>query len=214
MISETDRPPRSRLVARTLLAALLIVGVVACSSKSEAQQASDALQSGLQAQAAGKLDQAATNYKECLKHDQTNKYCLYDLGTIAQTQKSAFAAENYFRLALASDPNFAVAVFNLAILRTQAGAPTEAVTLYRQYVKLMPNDAAGHLNLGLLLNQTGNATEGAAEIAEALRLDPGFSSRLPSPSPTDSPSPSPSSSPSPTDSPSPSPSSSARPSKG
>ena len=209
MISATDRPSLSRMLARTFLVALLVVGVVACSSKSDAQQASDALQAGLQSQAAGKLDEAATSYKECLKHDQTNKYCLYDLGTIAQSKKSTFEAENYFRLALASDPNFAVAIFNLAILRTQAGAPIEAITLYQQYVGLMPNDAAGHLNLGLLLNQTGDTTAGAAQIAEAVRLDPTYSSRLGSPAPSASPSPSPS----PTETPSPSPSPTASPTK-
>ena len=104
MMSETGRPLRSGVLGRISLAALIVVSIAACGSKSEAQLASDALNSGLQAQTAGKLDQAATDYKECLKHDTLNKFCLYDLGTVAQAQNSPVAAENDYRLALVSDP--------------------------------------------------------------------------------------------------------------
>jgi tetratricopeptide (TPR) repeat protein len=174
----------------------VLVAAVACGSKSEAQQATDALNAGLEAHQAGNLTDAQTDYKDCLKHDTTNKYCLYNLGLIAQTQGSMTEAENDYRLSLATDPNYTPALFNLAIVRTAAGAPAEAISLYRQYVKLLPKDAGGHLNLGLLLIQTpATSAEGQTELATAKSLDPKIV--LPSPSATASPSPSPTPSPSP-----------------
>jgi tetratricopeptide (TPR) repeat protein len=188
MMWKTAPSTRSGLLGRLLFVALLGLGLVACggTTKSESQKMSDALQAGLMAQAAGKLDEAAKDYKECLKHDSLNTTCLYDLGTVYQAQNLPVAAENAYRLTLIVDPNYSPAVFNLAIIRTKAGSSAEAITLYRQYITLMPNDPNGHFNLGLLLNATGNPTEGGAEIAEALRLDPTLSSRLPTPAPTPS----------------------------
>lgn len=182
MTSAIDRSSGSGLVARILLTALIVLGLAACGTKTEAQLASDALEAGLQAQTAGNIDQAAADYKECLKHDATNKFCLYDLGTVAQAQNLSADAENDYHQSLAADPSYAPAIYNLAILRTQAGANAEAIALYRQYIAIKPDDAAGHFNLGLLLNQTGDTTDGASEIAQALKLNPALSSRLPSPS--------------------------------
>ena len=162
MTPEISRLSPSGMIGRAVVALLIAVCVTACTSKSDTQLASDSLQNGLEAQASGMLDQAATDYSDCIKHDPGNKFCLYDLGTV--------------------DPNYAPAIFNLAILRAQAGASAEAIGLYREYVKLMPKDAAGHLNIGLLLIQTGDTTEGNAQVAQALALDPSLKSRLASPS--------------------------------
>jgi Tetratricopeptide repeat len=150
--------------------------------KSEAQLASDALAAGLKAHQAGNLTEAAKDYQECLKHDTTNKYCLFDLGVIAQTQNRPTEAEKDYRLALVTDPNFGPALFNLAIIRTQAGATQEAIGIYQQFVKLNPNDASGHLHLGLLLRATGDTTNGDAEIAKALQLNPKLTVPTSSPS--------------------------------
>jgi tetratricopeptide (TPR) repeat protein len=190
MSSQTGRQSRSSLFGLALAAALVAVSLTACGSKTDAQLANDALQSGLEAQAAGQLDRAATAYNDCLKHEPKNKVCLYDLGTVEQAQDHAVAAEADYRLALAIDPKYAPALFNLAIIRADAGSFDEAIGLYRQYLTLTPKSAAGHFNLGLLLNRTGASAEGKTEIAAALALDPTLRSRLPSSPPSASPSPS------------------------
>lgn len=166
------------------MAAVLVMTVAACNSKSEADQATEALNAGLQAHVAGNLEQASTQYKECLKHDAANKLCLYNLGLIAQTQGRAAEAENYYRLALATDANYAPALFNLAILRTAASPPAidEAIGMYRQVLITQPENAAAHLNLGLLLLGQGKTAEGNASIATAVRLDPTLGARVPQPS--------------------------------
>jgi tetratricopeptide (TPR) repeat protein len=158
---------------RACVVALISVAVtVGCSGKTDAQLASASLADGLTAQAASNLTLAGTDYLDCLKHDAMNEYCLYDLGLIAQTQNRPAAAENDYRLAMVSDPDFGAAIFNLAIIRTQAGATQEAISLYRHYIQVAPTDAGGYLNLGLLLRATGDTVNGSADIAIALRLNP------------------------------------------
>jgi tetratricopeptide (TPR) repeat protein len=200
MISTLDRrqarPNSWASLARVLMILSLAVGVVACGGKSEAQLASEALGAGVAAYQSGNIDEATKQYKECIKHDPTNKVCLYDLGLIAHTQNRLPEAEQYYRQSLSSDPSYTPAIFNLAILRTNLGDKQEAVQLYRRYVALKPDDASGHLNLGLLLRTTGERTAGDAEIALAQQLDPKISVPLQSPSassaPTKSASPEPS----------------------
>src|SRR6266567_1366009 len=134
-----------------VLALTLLLSAGCLQNKTQAQRASDALNKGLQAHAAGRLDEAAKDYREVLSHDPQNKYAYYDLGVIDQTQNRPAQAENNYRLALSIDPNFPSALFNLAILRADAGSAQEAVDLYRRDIAADPNNARAHLNLGVLL---------------------------------------------------------------
>jgi tetratricopeptide (TPR) repeat protein len=171
-----DLVRRAAMVASVVA---LTVGLGGCSSKSESQLASDALNAGVQAQQAGNLDEATKDYKTCLAHDATNKTCIYDLGTVAQAQGQTLLAESDYRLALIYDPKYPAATYNLAVLRANAGARDEAIGLYRQYVQEAPNDPAGHLNLGLLLRAVGDQQGAAHEFATAQQLKPGL--QIPSP---------------------------------
>jgi tetratricopeptide (TPR) repeat protein len=167
-----------------ILATFMVLLSAAClQNKSQAQQASDALNAGLQAHAAGKLDEASKDYHDVLTHDPQNKYAMYNLGVIAQTQGQLGQAENYYRSALAVDPNFSSALFNLAIIRANAGSTQEAIDLYRRAIAADPNNGRAHLNLGILLRATGQSTEGDSEIATALQLD---RTLVPPPTPTSS----------------------------
>jgi tetratricopeptide (TPR) repeat protein len=193
------RSTRAGLLGRLFAVTLLVVAVAGC-GKSEAQQTTDALQAGIKAYIANNYDEALKQWKECLKHDSTNKICHYDIGLVYQNQGQRANAENEYRLSLSTDPNYGPALFNLAIARTQDGDTTEALSLYAKYVQLNPNDAGGHLNYGLLLIATGNKTEGEKEVAIAVQLDPKISLPLPSASPTP-PTPTPTPTESPTESP-------------
>jgi Tfp pilus assembly protein PilF len=137
------------------LAILIVLGSLACSPpKSKLEQAQDVLQRGLEAQTAGRLDEATTAYREVLELDPRNKYAFYNLGVIDQNSGRAQAAENNYRIATSIDPDFTPALFNLAILRTDAGANDEAIALYRRVIAAEPFNAAGHLNLGYALAST------------------------------------------------------------
>ena len=72
------------------------------------------------------------------------------------------------------------ALYNLALLRAEAGDTTEAVDLYRKVIFLEPTNAEGHLNLGLLLLDAGALDEAEQQLQQAIALDPSLASRLPS----------------------------------
>ena len=165
---------------------LLAASLTACGgagSGGGGDTAQDALNRGLAAHAAGKLDDAVTAYFQTLEKDPKNKFAFYNLGEIAQRQNRMQAAESYYRLALEQDPKMLSALFNLAIVRTNAGATTDAVALYRQVIAVDANYAAAHFNLGLLLRQLGQTAEAQTELATAQRLDP----KLVAPSPSATP---------------------------
>jgi len=80
---------------------LFAAAAVACGGGgSGGDSAADALNRGLAAHAAGKLDDAVTAYFQTLVKDPKNKFALYNLGEIAQRQNRLVAAEAYYRLAL------------------------------------------------------------------------------------------------------------------
>jgi tetratricopeptide (TPR) repeat protein len=147
------------------------------------ESAADALNRGLQAHAAGKLDEAVAAYFATLTKDPKNQFAYYNLGEIAQRQNRLVAAEAYYRLALEQDPKMESALFNLAIVRTNVGVAADAVVLYKQVIAVNANNAAAHFNLGLLYRQLGQTAEAQTELATAQRLDP----KLVAPSPSASP---------------------------
>jgi Tfp pilus assembly protein PilF len=85
---------------RYVLLAVAPVAVIAgeacaCGSEeSPAEKASEELNRGLQAHAAGDLDEAPAAYREVLTHDPQNKHAFYNLGLIDQTSGCPGPAEN------------------------------------------------------------------------------------------------------------------------
>ena len=173
---------KGRLLGFVLLAAWL-GGCGGNPAGAANESAADALNRGLQAHAAGKLDEAVAAYFSTLAKDPKSQFAYYNLGEIAQRQNRLVAAESYYRLALEQDPKMESALFNLAIVRTNVGATADAIALYRQVIAVNANSAAAHFNLGLLLRQLGQTAEAQTELATAQRLDP----KLVAPSPSASP---------------------------
>jgi tetratricopeptide (TPR) repeat protein len=160
-------------------ASLILAGCgTTATQSSDAKQASDALNAGLQAQTQGKTQEAINDYNTVLAHDPKNKYAYYNLGLIDQTAGRNASAEKNYRAALAIDPQFEPALFNLAIVRT-APSPSEAENLYRQVITANPKNAAAHLNLGFLLASQGRQAEANVEFSQAVTLDPQLISRIP-----------------------------------
>jgi tetratricopeptide (TPR) repeat protein len=179
--NEDRRVDRVRAGFRTwpaLLLLLLLIG--ACSERTtDSDQASSALAAGLKAHAAGRLDEAAADYRKVLVYDPRNKFAYYNLGVIEQTQGDGGSAESDYRIAITIDPDFVPALFNLAILRGSSGGDHEAIDLYRQVIQIDEGYAAAHLNLGFLLIDNGQEREGNAELANAVGLDPTLADRIP-----------------------------------
>jgi len=62
--------------------------------------ANEALKQGIAAQQAGRLPEAAADYRDVLVHEPNNRYAYYDLGTIDQTNGALASAESNYRFAL------------------------------------------------------------------------------------------------------------------
>ena len=182
-IAEALNPIR-RSTRRGLLALLALAfcasacGTSAASLSHTAQQRRDTLiKQGLAAQSVGDATTAAAAYNAALVIDKTSAIAHYDLGDVQQLDlgKTVDAVANY-KLALATEPNLAPALFNLAILET-AHDPKAAAISYRRLIALDKSDAAAIWNLGYVLVALGQTKAGEAEVARALVLDPALSSR-------------------------------------
>jgi tetratricopeptide (TPR) repeat protein len=162
---------------RPLLAVLVLIFAVAAAcgggGSGGTPTATDAFARALQAQTAGKFDEATAAYYEVLAKDPKSSAAFFNLGLIAHLQSRMVAAESFYRLAIDIEPNNEKALFNLAIVRANtSGGAQEAVTLYKKVIALDPNYADAHFNLALLLRSLGQTAEAQQEFATAQRLDP------------------------------------------
>lgn len=162
---------------RVLSGLIALFFVASCTSAPAAtppsnESTADALTRALQLHTQGKLNDATVAYYQTLAKDPGNKYAFFDLGVIAQTNKSTVIAESFYRIALEIDPKFLSPLYNLGVLRQQAGANQEAIDLYRRVIAIEPNNASAHFNLGIALRAIGQRSEGDAELARAQQLDP------------------------------------------
>ena len=70
-------------------------------------------------------------------------------------------------------PNWS-AQFGLGVAYEKTGRAAEAITHYREVVRLNPRFAPGHYNLGSLLGARGDLPGAIAELSLSVRLDPQF----------------------------------------
>jgi Tetratricopeptide repeat len=141
---------------------------------------------GLQAQTHGQPALAANDYLRSVKINPENKVAWYDLGLIQQDAGNNSQAEIYYERSSALDPRYVPPLYNLATL-VAPNSPASAVNLYKKVIAIEPMLAQAHLDLGFALQALGERAQGNAQIAEAIRLDPSLSSRVPSSSTTPQP---------------------------
>ena len=101
-----------------------------------------------------------------------------DLAAAHYNLGNALAAMNEdprpaFRSAVALDPGYAHAWYNLAIAEEAAGQIANAEKAYRSAIAAQPDFAAPHLNLGVLLFSQGRHVEALSAYDRALAVDPG-----------------------------------------
>src|SRR5436853_7556747 len=91
---------KGRLIAGIFLCASALAACGGPATGGGNETAADALNRGLAAHAAGKLDEAVAAYFTTLSKDPKNQFAYYNLGDIAQRQSPLGAAESYHRVAL------------------------------------------------------------------------------------------------------------------
>lgn len=79
-----------------------------------------------------------------------------------------------YREAVALEPGYADAWYNLAVAQEAANDSADAQASYRNATAAFPAFAAAHLNLGVLLFQEGRYAEALAAYDRALVADPGL----------------------------------------
>jgi len=113
---------------------------------------------------------------------QTKEAGLNDVAYYAYHDGNSDAAERLYRMALAENPSYELARYNLATLLFQEGRFTEAATELETLISLDPGKAAYHYDLAVnLVEEMRQHSAGLdqfdraiAEYETANRLSPGF----------------------------------------
>ncbi|HWD24606.1 MAG TPA: tetratricopeptide repeat protein [Acidimicrobiales bacterium] len=191
---ESDRPTRRRrpIEVAPFVAGTLALVASACGSSTPSTSPTSStaaprspaafLSAGLAAQQAGNLSVAIDDYKKVIATapgSSTSAYANYDLGVIAQVdQKDPASAASEYRAALAVNPNFVDALYNLAIVLTPA-QPLVAEHSYKRVIAIQPKNADAHLNLGFVYLTEGEKTQAHTEFTKAIALDLTLAKRIP-----------------------------------
>lgn len=161
---------RAILVATAALVALSACGPAAA-PKTNAELAAEALERGIQADNAGRTNDAIAAYFETLSRDPRNKFAFYNLGQIYRRSNELQIAEGYYRQALKVDPGMTVALFGVGFTRLAAGDFAAAADANQKVTAADPNNAAAWFNLGLALRNLGREPDAQQAFARANQLD-------------------------------------------
>jgi len=81
-------------------------------------------------------------------------------------------AEIALQQAIANDPNFSLAHFNLGVLYEDQDKLEEAEAAWKKAIEVDPDHAAAHYNLGVLYKDQDKLEEAEAEYLKAIEVDP------------------------------------------
>ncbi len=130
------------------------------------------IEEGLRHHRAGRLDEAAKNYRQILSEDPRQPDALHLLGVVAQSVGQLDEAVELISESLRVNPNNVSAINNLAgVLKDQARY-SDAIEFYEAAIAASPAEAYLHSNLGNALRESGKLEEAGAAHQRALELDP------------------------------------------
>lgn len=161
----------------------LVAALAGCGGDDESKADADArtaaadsasttlVQKGLAELAEGDAAAAKVTFENVVDIDPGNVYGHYNLGVIAQQAGDEKTAMKEYDAALATDGDFASALYNKAIL-TESADLEAAVELYEQTVEADPTMAAAFMRLGFALVQLGRTDDGEEALGKGVALDP------------------------------------------
>ena len=94
---------------------------------------------GVEAQRAGKLNEAMQAYRAATQADSAYFEAHYNLGYVMLERGHAARAVPYFQRAIQADPKFSDAHFNLAMALESMSESGRAKTHWRRYLELEPS---------------------------------------------------------------------------
>ena len=123
------------------------------------------------------LDAAQREYEAALEADweSAGTNTLNDLGIIAARRGDVARAEQYFRLAVAVEPDYSKGWNNLGNIRARAGDVEGARACYERALAFEPEDGRAYYFYGKLLLGEGDVAGAAEKFKRAVRYQPNFS---------------------------------------
>ena len=136
--------------------------------------ASEALSRGLAAHRAGRLEEARRLYESALSASPNNPDVLHLYGVLLGALGDSTRGAAMLRRAIALQPRFAAAHFNLGCLLQRSGANDQAEAAFRAAIAVQPKFPEALLNLGNILLTKGAAAEAIRVLSRATALNPGM----------------------------------------
>jgi tetratricopeptide (TPR) repeat protein len=115
---------------------------------------------------------AETLYTTALRADASDPVIPFNLGNVFDAQGRSADAKIAWQIAIARDPAFAEAWYNLAMAAEDDEQSDLAIAQYRRAVQARPDFADGHFNLGLLLTKLERFEEALVAWERYLALAP------------------------------------------
>ncbi|WP_224362014.1 social motility TPR repeat lipoprotein Tgl [Hyalangium versicolor] len=132
---------------------------------------------GVQAQQAGNIQEALSEFQRAVEFDPENADAQNALGILLHLsfRRPAEAIEHYEK-AIEIRPNFSEARTNLANVRLDQGQYDEAIKLYEQVLNdmLYPTPFIAQGNMGWAYFKKGDTQKGVENIKAAVTLNPNF----------------------------------------
>jgi tetratricopeptide (TPR) repeat protein len=132
----------------------------------------DLLTKAEQAEQDGDLAAAESLYTTAMRADTADPVLPFNLGNVFLAQGRAPEAKIAWQIAVARDPAFAEAWYNLAMAAEDERQHDLAIAEYRRAVQAQPDYADAHFNLALLLTRLDRCTEALAAWDNFLKLEP------------------------------------------
>ena len=132
------------------------------------------LNKAMAAHGSGRLSEAQNHYKVLLKSAPKHPVALHFLGLSYLQQGKSDRGIESIQKALAVQPDYIDAHFNLGIALQGLGHHQDAEAHYRKVIAANPDNAGAQNNLGAALQHHRRFEEAMAHFEKALALQPGF----------------------------------------
>jgi len=138
----------------------------------KARSIDDLLLDAEQAEMEGDLAAAESLYTTAMRADTVDPVLPFNLGNVFQAQGRSTEAKIAWQIAVARDPAFAEAWYNLAMAAEDEQQTDLAIAEYRRAVQAQSDYADAHFNLALLLTKLDRCSEALPVWERFLELDP------------------------------------------
>lgn len=118
------------------------------------------------------MERAAAYFQEALARDPTDAAAWNGKGICEQMRGALGEARRSFARAIELQPDYTLALFNLASVESTRGHPEQAATLLQRGLALQPRNGQAHNDLGRALLQLGDAAQAVTHFKTARRLNP------------------------------------------